>query len=338
MDGPGIRNICVSLSTPSSIEEHHERLQPEGGRRVGARQQNRRRGCRTDRERDSRVHQVSERRGRACRTPALDQGPAYCERKADRTGRLPGAAKRAAKSFAKVKLRSAFAPSAVILTLLLAILLLLAGCGHPKQARVNVPPPPAPTTEPSSTESPATSPPPSTAKNSQPMGAERSDKESSADLAEPTVPAGATPLATEIGRASWYGPPYHNRRGSNGEVYNMNAMTAAHRTLPLGSVVRVTNVKTRHSVLVRITDRGPFIPGRIVDLSLAAARKIDVVQPGVAEVKVELVESTPSAETGGRWAVQIGSFADEHAAVTLADYLARRYRTAKVLHFNSPAG
>src|ERR1700683_2079317 len=142
MVGPGIRNLCVSLSTPSSIEEHHERLQPQGGRRVGARQQNRRRGGRTDRERDPRIHQVSERRGRARRTPALDQGPAHCERKAHRTGRLSGAA----KSFAKVRLRPAFAPSAVILTLLVAILLLLAGCGHPKQARVNVaPPPPAAT-------------------------------------------------------------------------------------------------------------------------------------------------------------------------------------------------
>jgi rare lipoprotein A len=91
-----------------------------------------------------------------------------------------------------------------------------------------------------------------------------------------------SPIATETGLASWYGPPYHNRRGSNGEVYNMHAMTAAHRTYPLGSIVRVTNVKTGHSALVRITDRGPFIPGRVLDLSLAAARKLDVWQPGVA--------------------------------------------------------
>jgi len=73
-----------------------------------------------------------------------------------------------------------------------------------------------------------------------------------ADINEPSVPAGTKPLITETGLASWYGPPYHNRRGSNGEVYNMNAMTAAHRTLPLGSVVRVTNIKTGHSALVRI--------------------------------------------------------------------------------------
>ena len=108
---------------------------------------------------------------------------------------------------------------------------------------------------------------------------------------EPIVPARHNPLPTEIGRASWYGPPYHNRVGSNGEVYNMHAMTAAHRTLPLGTIVRVTNLKTGHTALVRITDRGPFIPGRVLDLSLAAARKLDVYLPGVAEVKMEVMQT-----------------------------------------------
>jgi rare lipoprotein A len=232
---------------------------------------------------------------------------------------------------------SAFVSNAVILTLLLTILLLLAGCGHPKQARVNVPPPPAATAEPSPTE-PAISPPASTAKNSQPMGAESSDKESSVDLAEPAIPVNSMPLAAEIGRASWYGPPYHNRRGSNGEVYNMHAMTAAHRTLPLGSIVRVTNLKTGHTALVRITDRGPFIPGRVLDLSLAAARKLDVYLPGIAEVKVEVMQTPAPLDTGGKWAVQIGGFPHEDEATKLADHLTRRYRTAKVQRFASPAG
>jgi rare lipoprotein A len=138
--------------------------------------------------------------------------------------------------------------------------------------------------------------------------------------------------------ASWYGPPYHNRRGSNGEVYNMHAMTAAHRTFPLGSIVRVTNAKTGATVLVRITDRGPFIPGRVLDLSLAAARKIDVWQPGVARVKVELMQAPSPIDAGGKWAVQIGGFPDEEAAAKLADHLTRRYHTAKVLKFASPAG
>ena len=118
----------------------------------------------------------------------------------------------------------------------------------------------------------------------------------------------------------------------------MHAMTAAHRTFPLGSIARVTNLKTGHTALVRITDRGPFIPGRIVDLSLAAAQKLDVYRAGLAEVKVELMESPVVGGAPGKWAVQIGGFPDEKVANKLADHLTRRYRTAKVLRFASPAG
>jgi len=218
-----------------------------------------------------------------------------------------------------VKLRSAASiRCAVILIRLTILLFFLTGCGHPRQARVSVPSTP----EPSSAESTSAS----------------NHSGSESNLAEPSIPAGSTPLATEIGRASWYGPPYHNRRGSNGEVYNMNAMTAAHRTLPLGSIVRVTNLKTGHMALVRITDRGPFIPGRVLDLSLAAARKVDVYQPGVAEVRVEVMQTPAPLATGGKWAVQIGGFPDKDEATHLADRLTRRYHTAKVQRFNSPAG
>jgi len=138
--------------------------------------------------------------------------------------------------------------------------------------------------------------------------------------------------------ASWYGAPYHNRRGSNGEIYDMNAMTAAHLTLPLGSIVRVTNLKTEHTALVRITDRGPFVTGRIIDLSLAAAKAVDVYLPGTAKVRLEVLQAPVSLEIGGRWAVQIGSFAGKKAAADLADHLQRRYQTAQVLKFVSPAG
>ena len=206
-------------------------------------------------------------------------------------------------------------------------ILLLSGCGQPKQAHVNVPPPPVPEAR---TLAPSTTAPPS----SEATG----NVPATAEAAELTLPTGALPLVTETGLASWYGPPYHNRRASNGEVYDMHAMTAAHRTFPLGSIVRVTNVKTGHAALVRITDRGPFIPGRIVDLSLAAARKLDVWQPGVAPVKVELMQSSALPGAPGKWAVQIGGFQDEHAAAKLADHLARRYHTAKVQKFPSPAG
>jgi rare lipoprotein A len=225
--------------------------------------------------------------------------------------------------------------------IVLITILLLSGCGHPKQAHVDVPPPPPPASSPESTESrpPASRPAAKTTpKAGHKTGEKTAEETGEADVAEPTLPANAKPLATEIGLASWYGPPYHNRRGSNGEVYNMHAMTAAHRTYPLGSIVRVTNMKTGAAALVRITDRGPFIPGRVVDLSLAAAQKIDVWKPGVAKVKVELMQSSATRESDGKWAVQIGGFPHEHAATELADHLTRRYHTAKISCFASPAG
>jgi peptidoglycan lytic transglycosylase len=223
--------------------------------------------------------------------------------------------------------RDRFAAFTMLIIVLLTIVLLSA-CGHPKAARVELPPPPPP-------ESSTPASPPAT---SIPRREEKAPQIEDAELAEPTIPANAKPIATETGLASWYGPPYHNRRGSNGEIYNMHAMTAAHRTYPLGSIVRVTNVKTGSTALVRITDRGPFIRGRVVDLSLAAAQKLDVVKPGVAEVRVELMQSPVDAATRGKWAVQIGGFPDEKVASKVADHLTRRYHTAKVLRFASPAG
>jgi rare lipoprotein A len=172
-----------------------------------------------------------------------------------------------------------------------------------------------------------------------PENGEDTDQENpNQDKDLPSLPAGIKPILVETGRASWYGAPYHNRRGSNGEIYNMNAMTAAHRTLPLGSIVRVTNVKTGHSATVRVTDRGPFIQGRILDLSLAAAKKIDVWQPGTALVRVEVLQAAASLDQGGRWAVQIGAFHEENSANELVSQLSRRYHSAKVLSFSSPIG
>lgn len=236
--------------------------------------------------------------------------------------------------------KASFVGSSAMTVFLVITLLLLAACGHPKQARVEVPPPPPPaSTSADHARQPLPSPSSSASPSAKAPESRRNEEEAAdPDLAEPLIPTGATPIATETGLASWYGPPYHNRRGSNGELYNMHAMTAAHRTLPLGSVVRVTNLKTSQSVLVRITDRGPFIPGRVLDLSLAAARKLDVYRPGVAEVKVEVMLTPAPLDSGGKWAVQIGSFPDEDVATDLADHLRRRYRTAQVLRFPSPAG
>jgi rare lipoprotein A len=204
--------------------------------------------------------------------------------------------------------------------LLLSGSILLTGCRHkPQQAQVP-PPPPVPQQQPTAIP-PTETPSPNAGEDEKIQ-----------------LPADAKPIFEETGMASWYGAPYHNRRGSNGEVYNMHAMTAAHLTLPLGSIVRVTNLKTDHSVLVRITDRGPFVPGRILDLSLAAAKALDVYLPGVAKVRLEVMQSPAPINTGGRWAVQIGSFAGQKAAAELADHLQKRYQTAKVLKFISPVG
>lgn len=206
--------------------------------------------------------------------------------------------------------------SACLLLLLTSIL--LGGCRGHKQAREQVPAPP---------------PIPQEKRAPAPVPAETTAEDEKID-----VPSGAKPIFEETGMASWYGAPYHNRRGSNGEVYNMHAMTAAHRTLPLGSIVRVTNIKTGNSAVVRITDRGPFVEGRIVDLSLAAAKALDVYLPGTARVRLQVLESPSPLETGGRWAVQIGSFSGEKGAGELAEHLQRRYQTAKVLKFPSPVG
>ena len=140
--------------------------------------------------------------------------------------------------------------------------------------------------------------------------------------------------------ASWYGPPYANRKGADGTVYDQNAMTAAHRTLPMGTVVRVTNVANGQSVVVKITDRGPFVDGRILDLSLAAAKAIDLYRPGTAKVKVEAFSppAHPGQDPDGRWCVQIGAFLDPADAVQLKNDLLRRYATAKVIEFAGPTG
>jgi rare lipoprotein A len=216
--------------------------------------------------------------------------------------------------------------SVTIALVILLLSFLLTGCGEHKQARANVPPPP-PMSEPDSqTDSVNTGPP------------AKAETTAQSDEDVLRIPADAKPISVETGLASWYGAPYHNRRGSNGEIYNMHAMTAAHRTLPLGSIVRVTNVKTGHSALVRITDRGPFVEGRVLDLSQAAAKKIDVLQAGIASVRIEVLRTPAPLETGGRWAVQIGSFEAEDAADKLADHLSHRYHTAKVQCFSSPVG
>jgi len=226
---------------------------------------------------------------------------------------------------------------------LLAFISILTACGGPKQVKTSVPPPPPIQAPPAVTPKPAETEPQKpevarepTAKPPVPTDDEIESAEEAKEAS--AVPADAKPLYTETGLSSWYGPPYHNRRGSNGEIYNMHAFTAAHRTLPLGTIIRVTNVKTGNAAIVRITDRGPFIDGRILDLSLAAAKKVDVWRAGVAMVKIDVLKTPASLADGGRWAVQIGGFGEQETANEVAGRLTHRYHTAKVLCFNSPAG
>ena len=203
----------------------------------------------------------------------------------------------------------------------------LAGCGHkPVQPSLQVEAPPPPPVSPQATRPQAT--------NSQATSTVAS---SIADLDSQRL-KNVAPIFIEEGLASWYGPPYHNRRGANGRVYDMNAATAAHRTLPMNSLVRVINLATGKSVIVRITDRGPFIVGRVIDLSLAAAKTIDVWGPGVTQVRLEVLEAPAPIDRGGRWCVQIGAFTSVKDADRLKQKLAHRYRTAQVLEFAGPTG
>lgn len=146
--------------------------------------------------------------------------------------------------------------------------------------------------------------------------------------------------SSEVGVASWYGPPYANHPGANGEIYDSSAMTAAHRTLPMGTLVEVTNMTTHQATVVRITDRGPFVHGRTIDLSIAAAKAAGVYLPGVAPVKIKVVQEKPGADlAGGRWCVQVGAFLSKHHAEHLTNELQRRYEdTARIIEFQGPTG
>lgn len=192
----------------------------------------------------------------------------------------------------------------------LALVLVLAGCSKKKQVTY-VPPPPA-------IESPRPSTPP-------PLDAR-------------DYPHSKKSLYTETGIASWYGPPYTGRKAATGEIFDTNQPTAAHKTLPLNSIVRVTNLKTGKSIIVRINDRGPFVGDRIIDLSMAAAKAIDVYRAGLATVRLEVLETPAPIDTGGRWGVQIGAFTDPDEAARLKSSLMRKYQTAKVIEFAGPTG
>jgi rare lipoprotein A len=191
---------------------------------------------------------------------------------------------------------------------LLVTVLFLSGCAHKKYTR-QVPSPPV---------SPAS---PSTG----------------APASRPTAPAPATvtppvpaPGYSEAGIASWYGHPYHGRPAADGEIYDMEQMVAAHRTLPFDTWVRVYDLDNHKNVEVRIIDRGPFVDGRIIDLSHAAAQAIALIGPGIANVRIEVIH-TPDNVPAAVFAVQIGAFRDSQTAERVRAQMAARYGAARLV-------
>lgn len=183
-----------------------------------------------------------------------------------------------------------FRPCSVELVVLSCGLLLVAGCGHKRHTSVPRTP-----------------------------------------VAKRSTPAPAVPLGyTEEGVASWYGVPYHGRPAADGEIYDMETLVAAHRTLPFNTWLRVTNLSNGQSVNLRIIDRGPFVDGRIIDLSKAAARQIGLLGPGVGKVRLEVIAAPADVPSNDFFAVQVGAFSVRANAERVRDDYARRFGTAQI--------
>ena len=186
----------------------------------------------------------------------------------------------------------------------MAVLLCATGCLHHHKAPApsvhNIPPPGAPTTVPPSPRTPP-----------------------------------APIVQGEEGIASWYGHPYHGRQAASGEIYNMYAMTAAHRTLPFGTQVRVHDLENGRDVDVRINDRGPFVEGRIIDLSYAAAQAMGM--SGIARVRLEILGLGATSEPA-IFAVQVGAFRDPANAGRLKALIEASFGPVVILSFDRGDG
>ena len=148
------------------------------------------------------------------------------------------------------------------------------------------------------------------------------------------------------GIASWYGKDFHGKKTSNGEIYDMYAMTAAHKTLPLGTYVRVHNLENGRKIEVRINDRGPFVRGRIIDLSYTGAKKIGIVGPGTARVEVVALGTPVTTDGGsgksyvqkdyysGNFTYQVGAFTNRENAERQKQILAKKYKNAHITVFD----
>jgi len=150
-------------------------------------------------------------------------------------------------------------------------------------------------------------------------------------LIPPPAPMSSVkPGYTEAGLASWYGHPYHGRPAADGEIYDMETLVAAHRTLPFETWVRVYDLDNNKTVEVRIIDRGPFVDGRIIDLSHAAAKAIDMIGPGTAHVRMEVI-GVPAGVAPATYVVQVGAFQSRATAERVQTQMAERYGQTRVL-------
>jgi len=157
----------------------------------------------------------------------------------------------------------------------------------------------------------------------------------------------------EYGKASWYGKEFHGRPTSSGEIYNMYGRTAAHKLLPLDTVVKVTNLTNQKTIVLPVNDRGPFVKGRVIDLSYGAARDLEMIGPGVVEVKVEALARevgnvkgrdgfTPLIELQdfrrGEFTIQVGAFESQQNALKLAQRLKESLDEVRVTVYEDARG
>jgi rare lipoprotein A len=221
----------------------------------------------------------------------------------------------------------------LLLPAFVSLTLVIAGCGHHR----NPVQPTAQQTAPATPEQPPTA--------QQPEAAEEQRTPPPARIPiTPAPPGGVSaedldfvnthrPILSETGVATWYTAPYKGRKAANGQVFSDRALTAAHRTLPMGSLITVTNLSTGESAAMRITDRGPFVDGRILDLTIASAKATGIYRVGAAEVRLDVYRTPKPIDWGGRWCVQIGAFKSERKAEKLKNELIRKYPDSNVIEF-----
>jgi rare lipoprotein A len=208
---------------------------------------------------------------------------------------------------------------AVAVLLATGVVLLAVGCHHPRQQAYQPAPPPMQRSARSSSRS--------THETARAPSREPRDLDDTR----------GKPILVETGMASWYGPNFNHRNAADGIKFDKDAMTAAHKTLPMGTTVRVTNLANGEQVVVRITDRGPFSHGRILDMSEGAAKAIGLYRMGVAKVRIEAYAHA-TADPAGKWCVQTGAFKTQGDAIDLKNALITRYKGARVIEFAGPTG